>query len=193
MLAFTQPPYEFRRASKEDIGLVQYLRFASLVCLEMPTRSLGAVRTVMAGLPDVDSALIGSGHYHVADLGGELVGGAGWSALPLSYRAEGLLGEHGQRTQLTLDSEAAVLRGFFLDPDLGRRGVGAALLAHVEAEVLRDGYRILEIVAPATAQIYYRSLGFKPARRLGLALDSDEVLPMLQMRKCLTVRLAVAA
>lgn len=193
MLAFTQPPYVFRRASHAETGLVQYLRFASLVCLEMPTRPLHAVRTLMAGLPDVDAGLIEAGNYHVADLGGELVAGAGWSALPLNYRGERLLGEDGRETHLTVENRTALLRGFFLDPDLGRSGVGAALLAHVEAEALRDGYRAVDIVGPTTSQVFYRSLGFKPVKKLALALDHGEMLPMLQMRKSLAAALAVAA
>ncbi len=85
MCAFKQPPTVFRCAAESEAGLVSYLRLASLVCLEMPSRSLEAVRTVMSGLPDVDPALIASGQYFVADMAGELVGGAGWSVPPLSY------------------------------------------------------------------------------------------------------------
>lgn len=193
MLAFNQPSYAFRRAGREETGLVQYLRFASLVCLEMPAQPLQAVRSFMGGLPDVDAELIETGRYFVADLGGELVGGAGWSALRIGLTGERLVGEDGRVTQLVFQEKVALLRGFFLDPDLGRRGVGAALLAQVESEAARDGYRSLEIVAPATSQIFYRSLGFKLVRKLQLSLDRGAMLPLLQMRKALTVRLAVAA
>ena len=193
MPAFSQPSYTFRRASVAEAGLIQYLRFASLLCLEMPSQSLQSVRTLMGGLPDVDAALIESGHYHVADLGGELVGGGGWSVLPLGYRGQRLLEEDGEPGQLSLDNRTALLRGFFLDPDLGRRGVGQALLAHIEAEASGEGYRTLAIVGPASSQVYYRSLGFRMEKKLTLVLDGGETLPVLQMRKSLALRLVAAA
>ncbi len=193
MCAFKQPPTVFRRAAEAEAGLVSYLRLASLLCLEMPSRSLDAVRTVISGLPDVDPALVASGRYFVADLDGELIGGAGWSVLPLGYRGDRLLGEDGLPTQLRLGGDAVLIRGFFLDPDGGRRGAAASLLAHVEADVLRAGYRVADTIGPATSQVYYRGLGFKAVRKLQLRLDRDHRLPMLQMRKCLSSRLALAA
>jgi GNAT superfamily N-acetyltransferase len=159
----------------------------------MRRQPLEAIRAVMDGLPDIDPALVACGRYFVADHDGDLIGGAGWSVLPLSYRGERLLDETGQRASLMLDPGAVLVRGFFLDPDLGRRGVGARLLARVEADASRMGYDTAEIVVPASSQAYYRSLGFRLVGRLMLELDRSGGLPLLQMRKPLSVRFAVAA
>lgn len=193
MLAFHQPSYAVRQAVAREATLVSYLRFASLVCLEMPGQPLDAVRTVMSALPDVDPALVRAGQYQVADLNGELIGGAGWSVLPLNFRGERLLDEAGRPATLDLAGNTVLLRGFFLDPDVGRRGAGAALLSQVEAEWLSDGFEAAELVAPAMAEPFYRGLGFRPLRKLQLDMRRTGMLPMLEMRKCLSPRLALAA
>jgi GNAT superfamily N-acetyltransferase len=193
MLAFHQPAYRIRRAEAAETGLIGYLRLASLICLEMAGHPLDAIRAVMSRLPDVDADLVAAGRYFVADHAGELLGGAGWSVLPLSFRGDRLIDGSGRPATLSLSDNGVLLRGFFLDPDLGRRGAGASLLAQVEAEIARAGHACAEIVVPASSQIFYRSLGFRPVRELALSIERGGPLPMLQMRKCLPVRLAAAA
>lgn len=193
MPAFSQASYAIRRAEESEANLVAYLRLASLLSLEMRKQPLAAIRAVMDGLPDVDALLVASGRYLVADHAGELIAGAGWSVLPLSYRGERLLDETGRSSILTTDPGAVFVRGFFLDPDLGRRGAGQQLLARLEADIARAGYDMAEIVVPAAAQIFYRGLGFRPVARLMLRLDRSGPLPLLQMRKPLPCRFAAAA
>ena len=91
MSAFSQAPYAIRRAEEAETNLLAYLRLASLVSLEMPDHPLQAIRAVMDSLPDVDAPLVASGHYFVADNSGELIAGAGWSVLPLSFRGQDLV------------------------------------------------------------------------------------------------------
>ena len=193
MLAFHQPHYSVRPAELSETSLIGYLRLASLLSLEIPGASLGAIRAVMSRLPDVGPDLIEAGHYFVADQDGDLLGGAGWSVLPLRYRAEHLMDEDGHAARLSLDRGSVLVRGFFLDPDLGRRGAGASLLTRIEAEAAQAGHSAAELIVPASAQIYYRSLGFRPVGRFALKLDGGEVLPLLQMRKCFGPGLAMAA
>ncbi len=193
MPAFSQASYAIRRAEESETNLLAYLRLASLLSLEMPGRPLAAIRAVMDALPDVDAPLVASGRYLVADHCGDLIGGAGWSVLPLGYPGDRLLDGSGRPACLMPDSGAVLLRGFFLDPDLGRRGVGARLLARIEADAVRAGYDTAGLVVPAGSQVYYRSLGFKPVGRLTLRLGGGVSLPLLQMRKPLAFRLPAAA
>jgi GNAT superfamily N-acetyltransferase len=191
MLRVTEPAYSIRRAEKSEASLIAYLRFASLLCLE--GQPLAASRTLMGVLPDVNAELIAGGRYLVVDNGGDLIAGAGWSVLSRRFRAERLRDVDGGPVELALDKNSVLLRGFFLDPDAGRRRAGAKLLDRVAADVAAAGYTCADIVAPHTAQTYYRSLGFKPVRKLNLILDGGELLPMLQMRRRLFLRLAAAA
>jgi hypothetical protein len=191
-VAKAQQSFVIRRAEKSEAGLIRDLRFASLLSFEMqgdPLRWLGAIT---AALPDVDSDLVRDGRYFVAESGGELIGGAGWSLLPLSFRADRLVEADGRAAALSLDAGAVLVRGFFLDPDGGRRAAAADLLAHLEADAACAGHDAAELVVPSSAEILYRSLGFRPARRLALRVD-DGFVPLLQMRKRLPVRLKSAA
>jgi GNAT superfamily N-acetyltransferase len=193
MCAFSQAPYAIRRAYESETNLLACLRLASLVSLEMPDHPLAAIRAVTDSLPDVDAPLVASGHYFVADSSGELIAGAGWSVLPLSFRGEDLVDEAGPSGPVMSRPGAVLVRGFFLDPDLGRRGAGARLLASVESDAARSGYDSAELVVPAAAQIYYRSLGFRPVAKMTLRRPRIEPLPLLQMRKHLPSRMAAAA
>jgi GNAT superfamily N-acetyltransferase len=185
-------PTVVRRAELSEAGLISYLRLASVLSVEMPGDRLDSIRAFRAAVPDVDVGLIASGRYFVADCGGELIGGVGWSVLPLRFGGEGLMTEDGRSTALWLDPDAVLMRGFFVDPDIGRGQVAAHLLAHAEADAARAGHQACEIVAPSSAQIIYRSLGFRPARRLAVQTD-DGPLPVVQMRKRVPVRLKSAA
>jgi GNAT superfamily N-acetyltransferase len=193
MSAFSQAPYAIRRAEESETNLLAYLRLASLVSLEMPDHPLQVIRAVMDSLPDVDAPLVASGHYLVADSSGELIAGAGWSVLPLSFRGQDLVHGADPRGTVIGGPGAVLVRGFFLDPDLGRRGAGARLLASVESDAARAGYDSAELVVPAAAQVYYRSLGFRPVAKMTLRRPRIEPLPLLQMRKHLPSRMAAAA
>jgi GNAT superfamily N-acetyltransferase len=193
MLAFNQACYEVRRAKASETSLIGYLRLASLLSLEIPDRSLAAIGAVMSRLPDVGPDLIEAGRYFVADHGGELLGGAGWSVLPLRFRADHLIGEDGCAGRLSLGRGSVLVRGFFLDSDLGRRGAGASLMARIEADAASAGFAAAELVVPASSHIFYRGLGFRPIGRLGLDIGSGELLPLLQMRRGFQPGLAIAA
>jgi GNAT superfamily N-acetyltransferase len=193
MLTVSQVPFTLRRADITELSHLADLRLSSILSLEMPRHSLAAIKAVLAAVPDVDAALLASGRYVVAEREGDLIGGAGWSVLPLQFRSDRIVHEDGGTAFVSLDADSVLLRGFFLDPDLGRRGVGAALLRQIEADAAEQGYSAAEAIVPADAQLLYRSLGFRPVRKLAVSLDSGEAHPVLQMRKAFACRLAAAA
>jgi GNAT superfamily N-acetyltransferase len=193
MVPFAPPSYVVRPAERREAGLIGYLRMASLLCLEMPGYSLDAVRAVMMALPDVDAELIAAGRYVVVESGGDLLGGVGWSVLPLSFRADRLIDDSGRPADPLLGHNAVLLRGFFLDPDLGRHGIGANLVARIEADAAREGHCLAEVLLASSGQRLYRSMGYKLTRRLGMRFAGADLVPIVQMRKSLAARLAVAA
>jgi hypothetical protein len=193
MCASRQPAHEIRRAVAAEASLIEDLRLASLHALEMPGQPLATLRALMDALPDFHSDLIAAGRYFVADAAGDLIGGAGWGALPARLRLDRLIGRDARPAELLPAGGSVLLRGFFLDPDLGRSGAAAGLLSVVEAEAVAAGHIAADIVVPASSQLYYRSLGFRSLARLGLQIGREEVLPMLQMRKLFATRLSAAA
>jgi GNAT superfamily N-acetyltransferase len=193
MLAVPQMPYAIRRAAVDETRLIADLRLFSLLSLELKRYPLEAADAVRAWLPDVDDKLIQSGHYFVAEHEGDLIGGAGWSVLPLQFRTDRLIQEGGRAAFLSLDPGSVLLRGFFLDPDCGRRGVSASLLRQIEPDAAAEGYSAAEVVVPEDAQLSYRSLGFKAVRSFSLALDGGDAVPLLQMRRPFAPALRLAA
>jgi GNAT superfamily N-acetyltransferase len=189
----SRPKYLIRQADQSEASLVSYLRLASLMSLDMAGHSLATVRNFMNALPDVDPTLLGAGSYYLADNDGDLIGGAGWSVLPLTFRGQSLVEQDGSRLAFTLGENSVLIRGFFLDPDAGRQSAGAALLSHIEEDVLRAGYSGADIVVPTSSQLRYRFLGFKAARKLVMKSQGLAVLPLVQMRKTLAPRCALAA
>jgi GNAT superfamily N-acetyltransferase len=193
MLALAQAPFTLRRADSSETNHLNDLRLSSVLSLEMPRHSLVAIKAVLAAVPDIDASMLAGGRYVVAEHEGDLIGGAGWSVLPVQFRSERIVHEDGGPAFISLDAGSVLLRGFFLDPDLGRRGVGAALLRRVEADAGDEGYSAAEAIVPADAQLLYRSMGFRPTRKLAVRLDNREAHPVLQMRKAFASRLAAAA
>jgi hypothetical protein len=192
-LGLREQSHHLRRADPAEAGMLAYLRLASLLCLEMRDEPLAAVHALIRALPDVDAELLASGRYFVAEKGGDLIGGAGWSMLPLSFRLPRLLDEQGRPAGWSLAQGSVLLRGLFLDPDMGRNGAMASLLARIEADVARAGHAALEVIVPASSQVQYRSHGFRPTGKFGLRLANEGVLPLARMRKGLSCRLAMAA
>lgn len=192
MLAFNPPNYLIRPAVESEAGLTAYLRMASLLCLEMRGQSLATIRTFMSVLPDVDAQLLASGSYWVADKDGDFIAGGGWSLPPLPFRGSGLADAGGKLVNLSMAEGSVLIRGFFLDPDMGR-GAGAALLSQVEADAARAGYSAGEIVVPASSRLYYHRLGFKPVTTIDLKLGAWDTLPLLHLRKPFPHCLARAA
>jgi len=187
-----QPPFILRRAPVSELGLISHLRLASLLCLEIPGLALEAVGALLTAAPDLDGPLLASGRYFVADRGGELIAGGGWSLLPLSFCNGPLTADDGRPARVALDDGSVLLRGFFLDPDLGRQGAAAALLAQLGAEAAAAGHSAFEAMAAAEAHALYAGLGFRTVRRLRMEVDG-EPMDLVQMRKALVQRLPAAA
>jgi len=191
-VALGPPSYTIRRATPGESELIGDLRLASLLSLEVPGGSLQEISAFIAALPDVDADLVRAGRYFVAERRGELIGGVGWSVLPLGFRPGRLLDEDFRPAALSLDPASVLVRGFFLDPDFGRRAVAAHLLPHMEFDAAQAGHESAELIAPSSAEMLYRGLGFRPVRRLFVMADQGSV-PLVQMRKRLPLRLRSAA
>lgn len=183
MLALNRPNYLIRSAMKGETGMLADLRMASLLCLEMPNQSLATIRTFMSALPDVDERLVAGGSYSVADKDGDLIAGAGWSPMRRPLQGSRLVGADGKMMNFSVGDDSVLIRGFFLDPDMGRQGAGTTLLSHVQDSAARAGYSAGEILIPASSQLYYRSLGFRSVAAAELKLEGTGSLALVQMRR----------
>ncbi|MBY6057556.1 GNAT family N-acetyltransferase [Leisingera daeponensis] len=123
-----------------------------------------------------------------ADHGGDDVRIAEWTANKTPEQIRSWIGGPGRYWLAERGSEAAAVGG--LDPDdtisllyaapaAAGQGAGAALLAHLEAELLRSGHSEGRLNATRTALGFYRKHGWQEAGAGGVCCGT----PCIAMRK----------
>ena len=104
----------------------------------------------------------------------ELVGTAGW--LP------------------TDDTGAAArITSVFVNPIFARLGIGAALVAHVEASAEQAGYRCYTTRATANAVGFFHALGYEISSHGVRTISAAHDIPVIYMRKQIGVPLQLVA
>ena len=81
----------------------------------------------------------------------------------------------------TASLDGATVRSVFVKPRLQGRGIGRALMDHIEALAAARGVGSLSVPASVTARQFYQRLGYSTVREV---LEGDE--PIIVMRKALS-------
>jgi GNAT superfamily N-acetyltransferase len=129
----------------------------------------------------VDTQLIDDGTYFVIEHEGRIVGCGGWSR-----RATMFGGDHsGSRDARLLDpaTEPARVRAMYTHPDFGRRGIGRLALSLCENAAVREGFRMLELVATVAGEPLYSACGFSVTERIEVATSRGVAVPCARMNK----------
>lgn len=114
--------------------------------------------------------LLASGRYGlIEDDAGRLLACGGWS---LERPGSGVVVEG-----------LAHIRHFAVHPDAVRRGLGRQLYQWCEDAARAQGMTHLECHASLNAEGFYRRLGFRRSRELGLLLRAGVTLPAIEMVK----------
>jgi GNAT superfamily N-acetyltransferase len=116
---------------------------------------------------------------------------AAWSSLPALYHAWAMtaggeryvVAERGGRVVGYAALRRSEVTAVFVRPRSARRGVGAALLARIEAEARRRGVRRLVVRAARSAVAFYRAAGFRGTRAIAVPLPGGLRLPSLLLAK----------
>jgi putative acetyltransferase len=103
---------------------------------------------------------------------------AAWSSLPPLYHAWAMtaggesyvVATRGGRIVGYASRRGAEVTAAFVRPAAARRGVGAALLARLEAEARRAGVPTLRVRAALSAVPFYEAQGFRGGRALRVPL-----------------------
>lgn len=142
-----------RPARPADLPRLLAIRHAAFAAQAPLAYSVREVRTLLADVdPDELRRMVDDGQLAVACLDDEVVGLAGW------------LGE--------------ALRHVYVDPVHARRGVGSALLAHVEADFhRRTGATAIVAGVALHATGFYHANGYRTIAR-ARAWDGSEFLRM---------------
>jgi len=179
------PNWHFRVAREEDIPALHALIEASVRALSegyTPAEIEGSVGTVLG----LDSQLIRDQTYFVVeaeDASGERVFAAsgGWSNRKTLCGGDSAPGR--ESSLLDPAADAAKVRAIFVHPAFARRGLGSAVLAHVEAAAFAAGFRRFEMGSTLTGVPLYSLKGYVETERFGIPLQNGESLPVVRMVK----------
>ena len=104
------------------------------------------LEAALPAMTRANPALLASGLYYVAELGGRVVACGGWSAEKPTGGAVPRL---------------AHVRHFATDPDYINRGCGGALLGMAISEAAAAGFSEIESISSLTAEAFYARHGFR--------------------------------
>lgn len=117
----------------------------------------------------IDPALLESGRYFAAHIGGRLAGCGGWSlATPGSGALEQATGH---------------IRHFATDPALMRSGVGSAIIDRCMHEARQAGVKTLKCFSSLAAEQFYARHGFERIDAVNIMLGDGIPFPAVLMEK----------
>jgi GNAT superfamily N-acetyltransferase len=175
--------YSIRKATRADRWRLERL-------IARSARALGArdyrpeqIEAALCGAFGVDMQLIDDGTYLVAEVDARIVGSGGWSHRRTLFGGD----RHALRDPGELDPrvDAAKIRGFFIDPDFARRGIGRALLTRCETEAQTRGFRRFELMATITGVSFYQTLGYQPGDMIRYPEAANVVIEFVPMHKAI--------
>ncbi len=120
----------------------------------------------------IDPALLGSGHYFVAEMDNVIAGCGGWSA-----RKPGT----GETT-----SAVGHIRHFATRTGYMGKGVGGAILEHCASEASNHGVEKLQCFSSLAAETFYARHGFGKLQEVNVMLGGEAVFPAVLMEKALS-------
>lgn len=167
-----------RPATRGDIPAIQELIRRSWIGLGPRRYTPEQVEaTLVHGGVGVDPQLVEDGTYFVAEAGGELVAGGGWSD------REKLFGRgEGVTPKLDPATGSARIRSFFVLPEWSGRGVGGMILEHCEQAAIAAGFKRLVLGATLTGEPFYARHGWVAVEPFDADLGGVPV-PMVRMEK----------
>ena len=158
-----------RRATADDRDALEALIEACYSAVYPGWYSDDILTDALPAMLRIDPALLNSGRYFAASVGGQLAGCGGWSvATPGTGRIEDATGH---------------IRHFATHPDLMRGGVGGAILTACMAEARRQGVRRLMCFSSRPAEKFYARHGFRRLEEGSVMLASDIAFPAVLMEK----------
>lgn len=174
---------DIRKADMDDVPAIRTLQERSLRVLGNGHYTPEEVALFIDRFGTMDFAVLEEDHFFLAaDGSGRPVGTGGWSQRQPGYQG-------GQKALAAPD--IATVRGVFVDPGATRRGIGSAIMRHVEADARAHGIRTLSLTATLSGIALYRALGYRERRRWTIELGGGLKFGCADMDK--VVRTAAAA
>jgi GNAT superfamily N-acetyltransferase len=191
---FLRMSIRIRLATQDEVPHLRQLIEASVRELQAKDYSEkqreAALRTVFG----VDSQLIADGTYLVADASDSrdidktkpaIAGCGGWSKRKTLFGGDQWSGR--EDSLLDPARDAAKIRAFFVHPAWARQGVGTFILDACESAARSAGFTRFEMGATLTGVKLFAARGYIPMKRMDVPLDNGEILPIVQMEKCVAI------
>jgi len=161
--------YDVRVATPRDADAVSELLRASYPRLMRSAYDEGVLAPALELMTKVNTSLLDSGTYYLAELAtGFLVGCGGWT-----------LERPGTKSA---EPGLAHVRHFAVHPDWTRRGIGRTLFELCDRAARAAGVRAFECYSSLNAENFYRALGFVRIREMDMELEPPVVLRGVLMR-----------
>jgi N-acetylglutamate synthase-like GNAT family acetyltransferase len=141
------------------------------------------IEAALQGAWGVDTQLIRDGTYFVVEREEKLVACGGWSRRRTLFGGDTQAGRDSEL--LDVSKDAARIRAFFVHPDFARRGIGRMLLERCEAEALREGFKVAELVATLPGVRLYAACGYEEVERRQYELPGGVGIEFVTMRRAL--------
>jgi GNAT superfamily N-acetyltransferase len=150
-----------READLDTIGAIQEAAILALAACAYAPDQLAAWARV--GI-ETRHGLLGQGSFFVAEIRGQTVGVAGWSA------------DGGDRS-------GAWIRYVFVRPDAVRKGIGRRLMAAVEVSARGAGRSVFHVWSSLNATAFYQALGYRRRRAIRVPLGRGLEMSGMHMVK----------
>jgi GNAT superfamily N-acetyltransferase len=153
------PPIRLRYACLNDLPALG--RLADLATRVLCARDYTAAQidSILNFAFGVDPQMIRDRTCFVAEHEERIVGVGGWSRRPSLCNIEDA---QAFAAAIAADRATARLRGFFVHPEVARRGIGRTLLAICTTAAARAGFIRAELIASRTGRHLFRAAGFTP-------------------------------
>jgi GNAT superfamily N-acetyltransferase len=153
-----------RPAKPTDLSEIERMRQLSIRHLLFPGLGDDERQALTAVMP-FDAQLVADGTYFVAEVGGRIAAGGGWSRRSALFRGAG---SDGREHFLNPETDPAVIRAMYTHPDFARSGLGSLLLSTAEAAARIAGFRSARLIATPSGERLYLSRGWRVQGKIRL-------------------------
>ena len=183
-MAEFQSPVTLRFATSQDIPELQHLIDQSVRALSIDYYSPAQIESALTNVFGVDTQLIADQTYFVAEAGGQIVGGGGWSKRNTLFGGDQAKSNETD-TLLNPGEQPARLRAFYVHPEWSRRGIGKLITNACETAARNAGFTSVELIATLPGQPLYEANGYEIVCPFEIPLPDGLSLPAFRMTKSL--------
>jgi GNAT superfamily N-acetyltransferase len=174
-----------RPAQADELDALLAMQAEAMRVLGRGHYEADVIEAALVHMGTMDSALVEDGTYFVAELDGRIAGSAGWSFKTPNYAR---LMDHPPRPLAGWPPPVATVRSVFVHPACARRGVGTALMRHVEDDMRARGVVVAELMATLSGIPLYLACGYHALAPYSVKLPEARRLAVRRMAKGLAER-----